>query len=92
MASIGLIVLILIVAGLSWTMHNERILINNIQIEGAEEVDVDLIMELVEENFSGSYLWIFTKKNILIFPKHQLESEILDKHKQIKNIAMQTED
>ena len=83
-----IVVLAFIIGGISWALHNENILINDIRIEGAQSVDTEEIMKLAEENISGYRSWIFPKKNILIFPKNKLRVEILDKFKQIKNVVI----
>ena len=83
-----IVVVAFIMGGISWAFHNENILIDSIQIKGAQSVDTEEVMKLAEENISGYYLWIFPKKNILIFPKNKLRVEILDKYKQIKNVVV----
>ena len=77
-----------VIGGISWLAHNENILINNIRVEGAQSVDVEEIVELVEENISGNRYWIFPKKNIFVFSKNKLEAKILDEYKQIKNVVI----
>ena len=83
-----IVVVAFIMGGISWAFHNENILIDSIQIKGAQSVDTEEVMKLAEENISGYRLWIFPKKNILIFPKNKLRVEILDKYKQIKNVVI----
>lgn len=82
------IIIIFVLGGISWITHNERILINDIQIEGIETIEVKEIMGLAEEHLSGKYFWLFPKKNTFIFPKEEVEINLLDKYKQIKNVAI----
>ncbi len=83
-----IIVVAFIVGGISWLAHNENVSINDIQIEGARSVDTEEIKKIVEENISGYHLWVFPKKNTLIFSKNKLRVEILDEYKQIKNVVI----
>ena len=83
-----IIIVFFVLGGISWLAHNEKILINNIQIEETQSIDTEEITRLVEEHLSGHHLWLFPKKNIFIFSKNKLKTDILDKYKQIKNITV----
>ncbi len=83
-----IVIVTFIIGGISWLMHNENILIDDIQIEGAQSVDAEAIMKLAEENISGNHWWIFPKKNIFVFSKNKLRIEILNKYRQIKNVVI----
>ena len=84
-----IIIFSFVLGGISWIAHNERILVNDIQIEGVETIKTEEITALTEEHLSGLCLWLFPKKNIFIFSKNKLEISLLDKYRQIKNIAVE---
>jgi len=86
---LSFVCLVFLVGGVSWIFHNEKILIDNVQIEGAQSDSLsENIKILAEENLSGNRWWIFPKKNTFIFSKKKLTVEILEKYKQVKNIVV----
>ena len=79
---------ILLLVGLSFLSKWEKLNINNIQISGNKVVETKIIEEIVKEKISGYYFWFFPKTNFLIYPRGEIEKELADKFKRIKDISI----
>ena len=80
--------LILILIGLSFLSKWEKLNINSIQISGNKVIETDMIEEIVKEKISGNYLYFFPKTNFIIYPQREIETELKDKFKRIKDISV----
>ncbi len=85
----------LMVLLLSWLSKLEKFDIQNINITGnlsagRQDLTVkeDDIFKIITENISGKYFKLFSKSNILIYPKVKIEKELLDSFPQIKEIKI----
>jgi len=77
---------ILILVGLSFLTKWEELNINNIQISGNKIIETKMIEEMVKEKIAGNYFWVFSKTNFIIYPQHQIEKELKNKFKRIKEV------
>jgi len=73
---------------LSWMLKLEKVKIQNINIIGNSIIEDGKVTEIINENISGKYFWLFSKNNILIYPKVKIEKELLDSFVQIKEVAI----
>src|SRR3989344_1401714 len=80
--------LILILIGLSFLSKWEKLNINSIQSSGNKVIETDMIEEIVKEKISGNYLYFFPKTNFIIYPQREIETELKDKFKRIKDISV----
>ncbi len=68
---------VLFVVGLAFLSHAPFMSIKHIDIEGNEVITHDELAQYVEEHIAGNYLWVFSKKNILLYPRRTIERGIL---------------
>ena len=79
----GLIALFSLFAYLS---RLEGLNIKEIVINGNKIVDMQMVQDTVNEKISGKYLWLFPKKNIVIYPKNKIIGTLADKFKRLVEI------
>jgi len=72
----ALCLLILIVAGLSFLSKLASLTISSVQAEGTSLVDPQQVQSVAETALEGNYLWIFPKRNFLLYPKKTIKREI----------------
>lgn len=73
---------------LSYFSRLDRFNISEIQIVGNKVLESELLKEEASKHIIGEYLWFFPKTNFLIYPKRQIETELKDKFKRIKDINL----
>jgi len=84
----GVVVLSLLVLliSLSFLSKYSKLLISEINVSGNSVVSTDDILGVVERNLSGAHFWLFSKRNIFLYSKKKIESEIRTEFKKIKDI------
>jgi hypothetical protein len=85
---IGLVfgILLLIAVGIVFSLKSERINISNIDINGNSALASKVLKRFIEEKISGNYVYVFPKSSILLYPRKNLQLELLDNFKEIKDI------
>ncbi len=83
-----LIFFAVIVVGLSFFSTYQKFVIKDIVVEGVHIVDGDEVKEKVFKDISGSYLHLFSKANIFIYPKNYLEKELVKTFPRIEEISI----
>lgn len=78
--------ILLILAGLTYLAHLERFRIVHVNLFGGVLVTEDEVQQKSLEYLSGSYFWLFPKKNAFIYPKDGLEQYLRENFKRIDNI------
>lgn len=74
---IGLLILIIIIAGSVAFLRKESMQITQVQVVGVEALDIEAIEQSVYAALSGNYVWIIPKSNVLLFSKSNLEQQLL---------------
>ena len=62
--------------------------INNVEIAGNQIIDTNAIKEIVEQQISGKYLWVFPKTNIFFYPENSIKNALQEKFKRLENINL----
>ncbi len=70
----------------SWLSKLEKFNISNIDISGNSIIKEEEILEIINKNITGKYLWLFSKSNFLIYPKSKIKEELLESFIQIKEL------
>ena len=70
----------------------EKFNIENITVIGNSIVKEQEISKIITENISGEYFHLYSKKNILIYPKSEIEKKLLNSFAQIKKIEIKFKD
>lgn len=71
----GVLLLFGLIAGAS---HIPALLIGDIRISGSETVASSTLRLKAEGYLKGSYAFVFPKRNIFLYPKHEIRNSLLD--------------
>jgi cell division septal protein FtsQ len=85
------LVIVIIALGFSSLLGIDRILIKEVEIEGNSVIFDKEIKEIVHENLSGSYFYLFQKSNFLLFPKEAIKKEILKEFERVEDVDFSIE-
>jgi len=86
---IGLFVLvILIIVGLAYLSNSSSVKISAVYINDTTFFDKKEIEKIVKEGLQGSYLIVFSKDNVLLFPKNEIEAKVKNFSKAIKKVSI----
>ncbi len=90
------IVLFLVIGlgiGLITTLSRvNEINIKEVRVEGNSIVSETDILDVVKSELDGHYGFLFPKTNILIYPRTDITSSVLETYKYIKSINLETQD
>lgn len=75
--SLFVVLFILIVAIPAFAMRHERLLINNVVVEGNGATTSEEIEDIVRERLQGNLLWFIPRANALIAPEGRIEERLL---------------
>ena len=62
--------------------------IREFKINGNYVVKSENLNKIIDKNLEGNYFWLFSKKNILIYPKSKIKEEIIETFPRIKKINL----
>jgi hypothetical protein len=86
---LSLFTFLLIFVSLGLFSRWHQINIQSIEVLGNKVVETEDIKKVVEENINGKYLWLFSKKNSLIYPKDKIQANLYDSFKRLKDISFE---
>src|SRR5262245_4249182 len=79
---------IVLILGLGFLTHIDAMTVSNIGVEGNSSISADDLTKIAREDMAGNYYFIFSKSNIFLFPKQKIESDILDRYKQVVSLSV----
>ncbi|MFA6397669.1 MAG: hypothetical protein WDK96_02375 [Candidatus Paceibacterota bacterium] len=82
------IIFIFLVVILSLLSRNKNINIDNIEVLGNNIIDKTEILNVVENDLNGRYLFLFPKRNSLIYQKGRIKNDLLEKLKRISEVKI----
>ncbi len=62
--------------------------ISQVQISGNKVIDTASIQKIVEGQIAGKYLWLFPRKNILIYPESRITQDLGTQFKRLDQINL----
>jgi cell division septal protein FtsQ len=87
--TIGIIVFVVVIVGaVSFLANSKYITIQNVNIQGNVVVGMKEIADIVEKENGGSFLAIFPKKNILLYPKSSIKKDILTAYPRVESVTI----
>lgn len=86
-----LVVLVVIVGLLAWGSYAPFLKTTSIDVSGAETVSAGDIQNFVEGEITGSYLYLFAKDDILLYPRAKIAADLLASYPQFKNVDVHAE-
>ncbi len=78
----------LLVWGLSFFSNHKRLTINDIKIEGTNIIDKNNVLELINKTLSGRYLYLFSRRNGLIYPRQNIYDNLIEQFPRIEELNL----
>lgn len=75
----------------SYLLQQPEVTVQTVEIAGNEIVSAKELEGLVGNGLQGNYLFLFSRSNIFIFPKRNIESQILAAYKRVEKVAISRE-
>ena len=86
-----LVLLGLVAIGVVFLMRIDFWKITEVKVGEAKQVDEAGILEIAKKQIVGTYLGIFPRNNFLIYPKGEIEKEIMDSEPAVLSVTMKAE-
>jgi hypothetical protein len=77
-----------LVFGLSFLSSSEKISINEVKVIGTRIINEKDILEVVDKNISGKYLYLFSKSNSFIYPKNKIYKNLKNDFTRIEKLSI----
>jgi hypothetical protein len=77
-----------IVSGIIYLFHIPKFSILNVSIEGAVSAPEADIKAKVTDDISGNYFFVFPKRNILLYPKSKIHTDILKQFPRVETVDL----
>ncbi len=85
--SIAIIFALIVFVGLSsWVLYRPFMQIDEIIVNGNNVISDSEIIDIIKENTTGKYLFLFPRSNIFIYPENKIKALILTSFRQIKSV------
>ncbi len=90
--SLSVIFVISLVAGLSSLSHWHQVTLGSVVVKGNSVLKSEEITAIADKAMEGEYLYLFSKKNILIYPNTAIQQHLIDTYKRIQSVDVGTTD
>ena len=74
--------------GAVWVSRMQHIQIDTIEISGATVLPSQTITQEVSTLLEGTYVWIFPRTNVFLYPRKNIEALLLQKFPRIKDVGI----
>jgi len=81
-----------LVIGLSKLSAWSRITVQNVVVRGNDVLNAEELKADVNEKLSGNYLFLFSKRNIALYPKEHIRTALVEKYKRIQDLTIETQE
>jgi len=85
-------IFILLAAGLVWLAHASFMRITTVEVSGQNTLDPQEVSKAVLSDISGSYLYLFPKNNIFLYPKYKTEVDLTKQMPTIAKVSVNAKD
>jgi hypothetical protein len=85
------VLIILALVGLVALTHWDKLLINQVRIEGAKSVPKANLEARLNAGLEGNYLYLFPRRNVLFWPRAVLTNNIANEFKALESFSLQRE-
>src|SRR3989344_4146853 len=82
----------IVLGALAYLSSLSYISIKNIEVAGNNVVESKSIQRVAEVQIAGKYLWLFSRKNVLLYPKKKIESALASDFKRLTDIELNIKD
>lgn len=83
---------VLLVAGFAFLSRASFWQITNVAVSGTLTVSSSALKGAVEEHVAGTYLYLFAKDNILLYPKHSLVAALMTAYPSLRAVEVRAHD
>ncbi len=83
---------VFLIGAVSYVAHRPEITIERVYVEGESVLSEEEIRSAAREVLAGSYLYLFPKRNIFIYPRATLEKHLLAHFWRIKEVEVSLRD
>ncbi len=77
-----------LVIGLSYFSKYPKFVVTDIKVEGTHIIDPQAVGDLVLEDISGNYIYLFKKANTFILPEAKIREDILEKFQRTEKLEI----
>jgi cell division septal protein FtsQ len=90
---LAIIVAVLIVGGLlAWGSHAPFLRVNAFSISGEQTISAVTLEQFAQQEIAGSYLYLFAKDDILLYPQAKISADLIAQYPQIKSVDVHAAD
>jgi len=86
------VLFLLLLVGLYFLSKWNEINISKIEISGNKVLETQALENLVHEEISGKYLWLFPKTNFVLLPRSKIKKELTSTFRRIETISFDLSD
>jgi hypothetical protein len=90
--SVVVLILLLILFGFIYLSRIEFFRIKTMTTEGNSVTSSQDIERIVEENIAGFYFKMFSKRNVLLYPKNKIKKDLMDEFQRIEDVDLAVKD
>ncbi len=83
---------LLIFGGLIWLSHAQFMRIDKVVVSGERTLNPASVSSKVLEDLAGSYLFVFPKNNIFLYPKFKTQQHLLEQIPTIAKVSIEAKD
>ena len=87
-----LVLFISIIGALSYYSFDKRLAIKDIAINGTSIISWDEVSNKIDDSLTGRYLFLFSKRNSLIYPHDKIQKSLLAEFPRIEKLDMKIRD
>ena len=87
-----ILILFFVVGFLSYISHRSQIRISKVEFSGQVLVNQSDVKEKTFDFLNGSYLWLFPKNNVFLYPNKDLKKYLTNQFKRIETINIHLKD
>ncbi len=85
-------ILVLLLGALVWLSHAAFMRITTVDVSGETALSADTISNAVLADISGSYVYVFPKNNIFLYPKFKTEADLTTQMPTIAKVSVNAKD
>lgn len=90
--TLGVLLVVSVIAGLSKISSWSKLTVPEVIVRGNDVIRTEDVVALANQHMDGNYLFLFSKRNIFLYPKDTIEQNVSDEFKRIKNIRVGLEE
>jgi cell division septal protein FtsQ len=78
------LMLVLLIAGVAWLLRTPFVRVGAIEVSGARSVATSSVEEYVRSQLLGTYLWIFPRNSIFLYPREGIREGLLLRYPELR--------